>query len=59
MWASRPNRSGSVTSASNDARPCWTGQSVFITPEEGAITFTGVGTVFVAAPGAPAEDASR
>lgn len=35
------------------------GQSVFITPEEGAITFTGVGTVFVAAPGAPAEDASR
>lgn len=35
------------------------GQSVFITPEEGAITFTGVGTVFVAAPGAPAENASR
>jgi mannose-6-phosphate isomerase len=30
------------------------GQSVFITPEEGAITFTGVGTVFLAAPGAPA-----
>lgn len=30
------------------------GQSVFITPEEGAITFTGVGTIFLAAPGAPA-----
>jgi mannose-6-phosphate isomerase len=30
------------------------GQSVFITPEEGAITFTGVGTIFLAAPGASA-----
>jgi mannose-6-phosphate isomerase len=30
------------------------GQSVFITPEEGALTFTGVGTIFLAAPGAPA-----
>jgi mannose-6-phosphate isomerase len=30
------------------------GQSAFITPEEGALTFTGVGTVFLAAPGAPA-----
>jgi mannose-6-phosphate isomerase len=30
------------------------GQAVFITPEEGALTFTGEGTVFLAAPGAPA-----
>ena len=35
------------------------GQSVFITPDEGALTFTGVGTVFLAAPGDTAELLAR
>jgi mannose-6-phosphate isomerase len=30
------------------------GEAVFITPDEGAVTFTGEGTLFLAAPGAPA-----
>ncbi|MGD8195575.1 mannose-6-phosphate isomerase, class I [Herbiconiux sp. P18] len=32
------------------------GDAVFITPDEGALQFTGTGTVFLAAPGAPAAE---
>ncbi|MGA1835532.1 mannose-6-phosphate isomerase, class I [Herbiconiux sp. 11R-BC] len=32
------------------------GESVFVTPEEGELAFTGAGTVFLAAPGAPAHE---
>ncbi len=32
------------------------GESVFVTPDEGELAFTGAGTAFVAAPGAPAAD---
>jgi mannose-6-phosphate isomerase len=32
------------------------GESVFVTPDEGELTVTGDGTVFVAAPGAPAHE---
>ncbi|QJU54409.1 mannose-6-phosphate isomerase, class I [Herbiconiux sp. KACC 21604] len=49
--------SGSVTlSGASGSHTLVRGDSVFITPDEGALSAAGTGTVFLAAPGAPAHE---